>query len=133
MTTSDYPASSQPASDDPDAIRADIERTRAELSYNVDALADTANPKKIAERQVDKVKGAAISVKERIMGSDDPYDEGKIGDAKAAVSDRVRPSRAEFSKGWRAFRTRRPPSATPSPRPLAGPSRAREATRWPRV
>ncbi|HEY5846821.1 MAG TPA: DUF3618 domain-containing protein [Microlunatus sp.] len=89
MTTSDYPASSQPASDDPDAIRADIERTRAELSYNVDALADTANPKKMAERQVDKVKGAAISVKERIMGSDDPYDDGKVGDAKAAVSDRV--------------------------------------------
>ena len=31
-------------SNDPDEIRADIERTRAELSYNVDSLTDTANP-----------------------------------------------------------------------------------------
>ena len=45
-------------SNDPDQIRADIERTRAELSYNVDSLTDTANPKNIADRQVDKVKGA---------------------------------------------------------------------------
>ena len=45
-------------SSDPDEIRADIERTRAELSHNVDSLADTANPKNIADRQVDKVKGA---------------------------------------------------------------------------
>ena len=49
-------------------------------------LADTANPKKIADRQVDKVKGAVSGVKERIMGSDDdPYDDGTVGDTKAAV------------------------------------------------
>jgi gas vesicle protein len=97
---SDYPASTYsaggtaatdyPADTDPDAIRADIERTRAELSYNVDALTDTANPKNIAGRQVDKVKGAVQGVKERIMGADDdPYDEGAVGDAKLAVQDRV--------------------------------------------
>jgi ElaB/YqjD/DUF883 family membrane-anchored ribosome-binding protein len=77
-------------SSDPDEIRADIERTRAELSYNVDSLADTANPKNIANRQVDKVKGAVSGVKDRIFGSDDdPYDDGRLGDTKAAVSDRV--------------------------------------------
>jgi hypothetical protein len=77
-------------SNDPDEIRADIERTRAELSYNVDSLADTANPKHIADRQVDKVKGAARGLRDKVMGSpDDPYDTGAVGDARSAVSDRA--------------------------------------------
>ena len=72
-------------SNDPDQIRADIERTRAELSYNVDSLTDTANPKNIADRQVDKVKGAVAGVRDKIMGSpDDPYDDGRVGDVKDA-------------------------------------------------
>src|SRR5215203_4649922 len=77
-------------SNDPDEIRADIERTRAELSDNVDALADTANPKNIAKRQASRVKQAAVGVKEHIMGSsDDPYDSGRVGEAKYAVQDRA--------------------------------------------
>jgi hypothetical protein len=77
-------------SNDPDEIRADIERTRAELSDDVDALADTANPKNIAKRQASRVKDAAVGVKEHIMGSsDDPYDSGKAGDAKYAVQDKA--------------------------------------------
>ena len=77
-------------SNDPDEIRADIERTRAELSYNVDSLADTANPKHIADRQVDKVKGAARGLRDKVMGSpDDPYDTGAVGDAQTAVQDRA--------------------------------------------
>jgi hypothetical protein len=73
-------------SNDPEEIRADIERTRAELSDNVDALADTANPKNIARRQASRVKEAAVGVKEHIMGSsNDPYDSGRVGDAKYAV------------------------------------------------
>ena len=77
-------------SNDPDQIRADIERTRAELSDNVDALTDTANPKNIANRQVDKVKDAARGVRDKVMGSpDDPYDSGTVGDAQTAVQDRA--------------------------------------------
>ena len=38
-------------SDDPDAIREDIERTRRELGQDVDALSDKVNPGKIAQRQ----------------------------------------------------------------------------------
>lgn len=77
-------------SSDPDEIRADIERTRAELSDNVDTLADTANPKNIANRQVDRVKGAVQGVKERIFGADDdPYDDGRIGEAKSALQGRT--------------------------------------------
>lgn len=58
-------------SQDPDEIRADIERTRAAVSDDVNRLADTANPKNVARRQVDKVKGAAADLKDRVMGSDD--------------------------------------------------------------
>lgn len=72
-------------SNDPDEIRADIERTRAELSDDVDALADTANPKNIAKRQASRVKQAAVGVKEHIMGSSDDTDSGRVGDAKYAV------------------------------------------------
>jgi hypothetical protein len=78
------------SSTDPEEIRAEIERTRAALSSNVDALTDTANPKNIANRQVDKVKGAAVGIKERIMGApDDPDDGGAVGDATGAVQDKV--------------------------------------------
>lgn len=78
-------------SNDPDEIRAEIERTRAELSYNVDTLTDTANPKHIAQRQVDKVKDAARAVRDRVMGSpEDDADAGRLGEARAAASDGAR-------------------------------------------
>lgn len=63
------------SSNDPEQIRADIEQTRANLSQNVNALGDAAQPSSIARRQVDKVKGVGTGLRERIMGSsaDDPY------------------------------------------------------------
>ena len=77
-------------SNDPDLIRADIERTRAQLSDNVDTLTETANPKNIANRQVNKIKGAVSGVKDTIMGSsDDPYDTGRVGDARAVASGKM--------------------------------------------
>jgi len=75
-------------SNDPDQIRADIERTRAELSYNVDTLGDTVNPSNIANRQVDKAKDKVRSIRDSIMGApDDPYDQGRAGDLQSKVSD----------------------------------------------
>jgi Protein of unknown function (DUF3618) len=56
-------------SNDPDEIRAEIERTRAGLSDDVNALADSVNPAHVAGRQVDKVKGAVFGVKDKVMGS----------------------------------------------------------------
>jgi hypothetical protein len=83
-------------SSDPDEIRADIERTRAALSNDVDELAESVKPKNVAQRQVDKVKEAAGSVKERVMGSnDDDYGGSAVGtgtgsaSAKEAVADRA--------------------------------------------
>lgn len=54
---------------DPNAIRSDIERTRAELGQDVDALADKVNPGKAVHRQADKVKGAFRRAKDAVMGS----------------------------------------------------------------
>jgi len=80
-------------SKDPEQIRAEIAATRGELSTNVNALADSVKPGNVARRQADKARGAAVSVKERIMGATPDLGNAKssasstIGDARAAVSD----------------------------------------------
>ena len=56
-------------SNDPEQIRREIERTRSELSDNVNALGDKVNPGSIAKRQVGRVRGAATSVKDAVLGS----------------------------------------------------------------
>jgi hypothetical protein len=81
-------------SNDPDEIRADIERTRATLSDDVDDLAESVKPKSVARRQVDKVKDAVGSVKDRVMGSDDDdygtdYGTATVGDRASAAKDAV--------------------------------------------
>ena len=74
-------------SNDPEQIRREIERTRSELSDNVNALGDKVNPGSIAKRQVSRVRGAATSVKEAVLGSaSDAADSGQqvastMGDA----------------------------------------------------
>ena len=59
--------------ENPDAIRADIEATRARLGTNVDAVADKVTPSNIVHRQSDKVKesvkDAVFGVKEKVMGA----------------------------------------------------------------
>src|SRR5215218_1995308 len=74
-------------SNDPDEIRADIERTRATLSNDVDDLAETVKPQSVARRQADKVKEAVSGVKERVMGSDE--DEEAVADKALAAKDTV--------------------------------------------
>jgi hypothetical protein len=74
-------------SNDPEQIRREIERTRSELSDNVNALGDKVNPGSIAKRQASRVRGAATSVKDAVMGSaSDAADTGQqvattMGDA----------------------------------------------------
>jgi hypothetical protein len=68
-------------SDNPDQIRADIERTRNELSIDVDAVADKVTPAKVAQRQTEKVRGAFANVKDSVLGS--------ASDARANVGDAV--------------------------------------------
>jgi gas vesicle protein len=78
-------------SNDPDEIRADIERTRGTLSNDVDDLAESVKPKSVARRQVDKVKDAVGNVKDRVMGSDeDDYSTSStVGDKASAAKDAV--------------------------------------------
>ncbi|MDD1475917.1 DUF3618 domain-containing protein [Arthrobacter sp. H16F315] len=62
-------------SENPDAIRADIEATRARLGTNVDAVADKVTPSHIVQRQTDRVKAnvkdAVFGVKEKVIGAAD--------------------------------------------------------------
>ncbi|MDQ0823045.1 gas vesicle protein [Arthrobacter sp. V4I6] len=88
-------------SENPDAIRADIEATRARLGTNVDAVADKVTPSNVVHRQTDKVKDAVYGVKDKIMGVSDTATSkvhsatgsagasigSSIGDAGSAIAD----------------------------------------------
>ena len=72
----------------PEQIRRDIERTRSELSNNVNALGDKVNPGSVARRQVGRVRGAAVGVKDAVMGTAaDATD--RTGSAAQAVNETV--------------------------------------------
>jgi len=65
------PAINPATRDDPDAIRRDIEATQAELSSDVDALADKVTPSKVVHRKVDSAKDRVVDVRDRVMGKAD--------------------------------------------------------------
>lgn len=54
---------------DPETIQQQIERTRADLSQNVDQLTEKVSPPRVVGRQVDRVKSHATSLRDRVMGS----------------------------------------------------------------
>jgi uncharacterized protein YukE len=56
-------------SSDPEVIRRQIEDTRRELSYDVDALNEKVNPARVVDRRMTAAKGRVSRVKERVMGS----------------------------------------------------------------
>ena len=56
-------------SSDPDVIRRQIEETRRELSYDVDALNEKVNPARVVDRRVAAAKGRMTNLKEKVMGS----------------------------------------------------------------
>jgi len=65
-------------SNSPEQVRLEIERARSELSDNVNALGDKVSPGSIARRQAGRVRGAATSVKDAVMGSaTDAADNGR--------------------------------------------------------
>lgn len=73
---------------DPDALRADIERTRTDLSQNVDALGEAATPGNIAKRQAEKVGGLATGIKDKIMGTAEDVG-SDVGDKLSSAGDSV--------------------------------------------
>ncbi|WP_428966151.1 DUF3618 domain-containing protein [Micromonospora fluostatini] len=56
-------------SNDPDQIRQEIDATRVELSTDVDALADKANPRRVATERIERARVRFSRVKDRVMGS----------------------------------------------------------------
>jgi len=77
-------------STDPDRIREDIERTRAELSSDVDALTDKVSPTRVAQRQAEYVREGVTRVKDRVMGgiSDGTDAVGSsVGSAAGSIGD----------------------------------------------
>jgi gas vesicle protein len=54
---------------DPDRLRDQIERTRTELSTDVNALTEKVSPSRAMSRQVDRTRGALASMKDAIMGT----------------------------------------------------------------
>ena len=54
---------------DPEVIRRQIEDTRRELSYDVDALNEKVNPARVVDRRVSAAKGRMTNLKEKVMGS----------------------------------------------------------------
>ena len=74
---------------DPDDIRRDIERTRAHLSQDVNALADEAKPGNVMRRQVEGVKESAQGLKERVFGSPEEDVYGYPDPANPSARDRA--------------------------------------------
>lgn len=58
-------------SNNPDEIRADIDRTRSEISRDVDALTEKVDPSKAVDRQTDKIRNRVRGLQESVMGSPD--------------------------------------------------------------
>ena len=71
---------------DPEQIKADIEVTRAELSRDVDALAETVRPANVVQRQKDKVTSKVFGAKDSVMGSAAGAKDSVMGTAGSAQS-----------------------------------------------
>jgi hypothetical protein len=75
--------------EDPEQLEREIERTRAKLGDDLDALEEKINPKKVANRSVDRAKGKAAEVKDKVVGAAGAAKEkvvGAAGEAKEKVS-----------------------------------------------
>lgn len=87
-------------------IRQDIEKTRAELSQDVDSLTDKVSPSRIVERRVEKAKGALSGAKEKVMGaapSTSPSEGASAAQDKITTATAGNPLAAglvAFGAGW---------------------------------
>ena len=79
---------------DPEEIREEIERTRDELSRNVDALRDKVSPGQVARRQAERVRAGVARVKDRVRHSGD----------ETAPEDLARDDLARDEHAWRTDR-----------------------------
>jgi gas vesicle protein len=80
---------------DPEAIRQEIEETRSNLSSDVDALADKVSPSSIVQRRTERVKGMARKVKDSVMGAAEDA-RSHVTDAASNVGDKVGGKASQF-------------------------------------
>jgi hypothetical protein len=76
--------------EDPEQLEREIERTRAKLGADIDALEEKVNPKKVAHRQVETAKGKAAELKDKVVEAAGVAKEkvaGAAGDAKDKVAE----------------------------------------------
>jgi Protein of unknown function (DUF3618) len=76
-------------SQDPDQIRREIEQTRQGLGETLEDIEDKVSPPRIAQRQTQRVREGIQSVRERVMGSPDPYDAYNPYDTRPGGAQRV--------------------------------------------
>jgi uncharacterized protein YjbJ (UPF0337 family) len=72
----------------PEELRSEIERTREELSYDVDRLADRTVPTRVAGRKWEGAKSRVRSVTDRVMGARDSARD-TVRDKASAVGDKA--------------------------------------------
>jgi len=70
---------------DPDEIKRDIERTRAELSSDVNALSEKVSPSRVVQRRAERVGGGMARLKDRVMGTASDR-AGDLGEAMQSSS-----------------------------------------------
>jgi vacuolar-type H+-ATPase subunit H len=71
----------------PEQIRQEIDRTRAQLSGDVQTLTEKVSPGQAMGRQVRRTRHAMTRAKERVMGSNSSSDEGMLSSAASSVQD----------------------------------------------
>ena len=74
--------------EDPERIEREIERTRAKLGEDLDALEEKVNPKKVASRSVDRAKEKAADVKDKLVEAAGAAKE-KVTGAAGTAKDKV--------------------------------------------
>src|SRR3712207_1406509 len=77
-------------SSDPDVIRRQIEETRSNLSYDVDALNEKVNPTRVVDRRVGKAKSTVTGLKDKVFGaahSGGQHAQGTASNAAGTVQD----------------------------------------------
>lgn len=91
----------------PDEIRANIERTRGDLGRDVDALAEKVDPNRIVDRQTERLRSRWTDVRESIFGSDDTGTEDPLNYYRHEEDEQGRMSRFADEAGGAARRAPR--------------------------
>ena len=98
---------------DPDAIRAEIDRTRGRLSEDVDVLTESVRPSSVAKRTAQRATGQAGRLKETVMGT--AHDTTASGSGRAHGRSPAASRRRRTSLAARPAATRSPPARSPWP------------------